>query len=104
MLGTKWPSITSIWIQSAPASSTARTPSPSLAKSAERMDGEIRSGRVMSDVLAEGDGGVGHAVGEAPFIVIPGEHAHERTVHDLGLIHVECGRIGIVGEVDRDIG
>ena len=43
-LGTKWPSITSTWIQSAPASSTARTSSPSRAKSAERMEGAMRTG------------------------------------------------------------
>src|SRR3954470_17388949 len=47
MLGTKWPSITSTWIQSAPAWSTARTSSPSLAKSAARIDGAMASGRVM---------------------------------------------------------
>src|SRR6201999_3034395 len=45
MLGTKWPSITSRWIQSAPAASTARTSSPSLAKSEARIDGAITSGR-----------------------------------------------------------
>ena len=46
-LGTKWPSITSIWIQSAPAASIARTSSPSRAKSADRIEGEM-SGRVMA--------------------------------------------------------
>ena len=46
MLGTKWPSITSTWIQSAPAASTARTSSPSLAKSAARIDGAMSSGRI----------------------------------------------------------
>ncbi len=45
MLGTKWPSITSTWIQSAPAASTARTSSPSRAKSAARIDGAISRGR-----------------------------------------------------------
>src|SRR5216683_4708307 len=45
MLGTKWPSITSRWIQSAPAWSTARTSSPSLAKSDARIDGAITRGR-----------------------------------------------------------
>src|SRR4029079_13516292 len=40
-LGTKWPSMTSMWIQSAPASSIARTSSPSLAKSAERIEGAM---------------------------------------------------------------
>ncbi len=41
MLGTKCPSMTSTWIQSQPAASTARTSSPSLAKSAERIDGAM---------------------------------------------------------------
>src|SRR5689334_6960521 len=45
MLGTKCPSITSRWIQSAPAVSTARTSSPSLAKSAARIDGAMTRGR-----------------------------------------------------------
>jgi hypothetical protein len=39
------PSITSRWIQSAPAASTARTSSPSLAKSAARIDGAMTRGR-----------------------------------------------------------
>src|SRR3954471_9308765 len=43
-LGTKWPSMTSTWIQSAPASSTARTSSPSRAKSADRIEGAMRTG------------------------------------------------------------
>src|SRR6187551_991284 len=46
MLGTKCPSMTSTWIQSAPADSTVRISSPSLAKSAERMDGATMSGRI----------------------------------------------------------
>src|ERR1700692_2176298 len=45
MLGTKWPSITSRWIQSAPAASTARTSSPSLEKSEARIDGAMTRGR-----------------------------------------------------------
>src|SRR6185436_1743766 len=45
ILGTKCPSMTSTWIQSAPAASTARTSSPSLAKSADRIDGAIIKGR-----------------------------------------------------------
>src|SRR6516165_1308828 len=39
MLGTKRPSMTSTWIQSAPAASTARTSSPSRVKSADSTDG-----------------------------------------------------------------
>src|SRR5580698_3128607 len=41
MFGTKRPSITSTWIQSAPAASTARTSSASRPKSAERIEGAI---------------------------------------------------------------
>jgi hypothetical protein len=39
MLGTKWPSITSMWIWSAPALSTASISAPSLAKSLARIEG-----------------------------------------------------------------
>src|ERR1700751_1341696 len=42
MFGTKRPSMTSTWIQSAPAASTARTSSPRRAKSAESTEGAIR--------------------------------------------------------------
>jgi hypothetical protein len=45
MFGTKWPSITSKWITSAPAASPARTSSPSRAKSADRIDGAILTRR-----------------------------------------------------------
>src|ERR1700686_3199396 len=45
MFGTKCPSITSRWIQSAPAASTARTSSPSLEKSEARIDGAMTRGR-----------------------------------------------------------
>src|SRR6185312_4925124 len=48
ILGTKCPSITSRWIQSAPAASTARTSSPNLAKSAARIDGAMISGRIFA--------------------------------------------------------
>ena len=47
MLGTKCPSITSRWIQSAPAASTARTSSPSFEKSEARIEGAMKSGRGM---------------------------------------------------------
>ena len=55
-----------------------------------------------SDQLAHRDGGVGHAVREAPFIVVPAHHAHEIAVHHLGLIEREARRRRIVVEVDRD--
>mmetsp|Transcript_100081 Transcript_100081/g.266009 ORF Transcript_100081/g.266009 Transcript_100081/m.266009 type:complete len:220 (+) Transcript_100081:396-1055(+) len=41
MLGTKRPSMTSTWTQSAPAFRTSSTSWPSLEKSAERIEGEI---------------------------------------------------------------
>ena len=47
MFGTKWPSMTSRWIQSAPAAVTSRTSSPSLAKSAARIEGAMRMGSVI---------------------------------------------------------
>src|SRR6185369_6726514 len=49
MLGTKCPSITSRWIQSAPAASTARTSSPSLEKSDAKIDGAMTRGRGVKD-------------------------------------------------------
>src|ERR1700755_1514485 len=45
MFGTKCPSITSRWIQSAPAASTARTSSPSLEKSDAKIDVAMTRGR-----------------------------------------------------------
>ena len=42
--------------------------------------------------LAHGDGGVGHAVGEAPFIVVPREHRHEGAVENLGLVDARRSR------------
>src|SRR5215212_7842371 len=54
MFGTKCPSITSTWIQSPPAWSTARTSSPSRAKSAERIEGAMRRGRVMGRGVTRG--------------------------------------------------
>ncbi len=42
-IGDIMPSITSTWIQSAPAASTARTSSPSRAKSADKMEGAMRT-------------------------------------------------------------
>src|SRR5262245_25066737 len=47
MFGTNIPSMTSTWSQSAPAASTAAISSPSLAKSAERIDGATRTGDVI---------------------------------------------------------
>src|SRR5690348_1861835 len=42
-----------------------------------------------SSQLAHGDGSVSHAVGEAPLVVVPGEHAHEALIDHLGLLEIE---------------
>src|ERR1700730_15194567 len=47
MLGTKRPSMTSTWIQSAPATSTALTSSPSRPKSADRIEGATMTERLI---------------------------------------------------------
>src|SRR5687768_7565038 len=52
MLGTKWPSMTSTWTQSAPAASMARTSSPRRAKSDARMDGAMMTGLAMPSLSA----------------------------------------------------
>lgn len=55
-----------------------------------------------SDRLGEGDCRVGHAVGEAPFVVVPGEDTDEVAFHDLGLVEREDRRVAVVVEVAGD--
>src|SRR5216684_7000650 len=57
-----------------------------------------------SEQLPHRHGGIGHAVGETPFIVVPGHHPYQRPVQHLGLVHVEGGRMRVVVEVDGDVG
>src|SRR5690606_15811972 len=97
-LGTKWPSMTSTWIQSAPACSAARTCSPRRVKSAERIEGAIFRG--MSDG--------GASPGKDAYLVVGGDHhvigqAHEEPVLDdpraIVELPLERGRIvDAVGE------
>src|SRR5271166_3561541 len=56
-----------------------------------------------SDELRQRDGGVGHAVREAPFVVVPGQDAHEGSVDDPGLVEVEDRRTVVVVEVHRNV-
>src|SRR5258708_11400939 len=56
-----------------------------------------------SDQLAHRHGGVGHAVGEAPFVVVPAENADQRSALHLGLVEGEGRGMRIVVEVDRDV-
>src|ERR1700689_1731612 len=41
--------------------------------------------KVSSAQLAHRDGGIDHAVGEAPFIVVPRQDPHQRAAHDFCL-------------------
>ena len=51
---------------------------------AKRARGSIGSRWCVSySSLPMADGGVGHAVGEAPLVVVPGQHAHQPAVDDL---------------------
>ena len=52
-----------------------------------------------SEQLAHGNGRVGHAVREAPFIVVPGQDADEVAVDHLGLVHVEDRGMAVVVEI-----
>ena len=66
MFGTKWPSITSTWIRSAPPRSAAATASPSAAKSAESSDGAIWSGRPLHQRLTSSEIGSPGAIWNPP--------------------------------------
>src|SRR5580692_6323911 len=64
----------------------------------------LRSDDVRSGELAHRDRGVDHAIGEAPLVVIPRHHAHQRAVQHLGLVHVENAGVRVVIEVAGDVG
>src|SRR5579863_1854181 len=57
-----------------------------------------------SGELAHRHRGVDHAIGEAPLIIVPRHHPHQRAVDDLGLVDVENARMRVVVEVARHIG
>src|SRR5215467_13990391 len=57
-----------------------------------------------SDQFPHRNRGVDHAVGEAPFVVVPRHHPHQRAIHHLGLVHGEHGRVRIVVEIAGDVG
>src|SRR5438270_1575065 len=55
-----------------------------------------------SPQLTHRDGRIGHAVGESPFVIVPGQDPHEAALDDLRLAQIE-GRAGwIMVEVARD--
>src|SRR5436309_2775189 len=78
---------------------------PSRNDGSARMPG-TRPGMTTSGILQQlpdSHRSVGHAVGETPFIVVPGHHPHQRAVLHLGLVLMERGRVRVVVEVDRDV-
>src|SRR5579883_1785360 len=85
ILGTKWPSIMSIWMRAAPASVAARTCSPSRVKSAERMDGTIPTMYLRSCMICASQLGGGGAIEH------PG-HFAVRGTHDLSGVFVRLVR------------
>src|SRR5258706_428533 len=52
--------------------------------------------------LVQGDRDVEHAVGEAPLVVVPARHLHERAARDLGQQRVDDRAGGVVVEVRGD--
>src|SRR4029077_15248910 len=76
-------------------------PSPDLLRKSTSPYGR---GDSSLQLLSHRHGGVGHAVGETPLVVIPGHHPHQRAVLHLGLVHVERRGMRVVVEVDRDVG
>src|SRR5688572_26693888 len=84
---------------SAPAAAAMRASSRSRARKAARW---FTSPEGASPQLAERGGGVAHAVGEAPLVVVPGQHAREPALDDLRLLDIEGGAGRVVVEVGGD--
>jgi hypothetical protein len=55
------------------------------------------------DEFTHRNGCVAHAIGEAPFIIIPGQDRAECAIHNFGLIHVENRGMRIMVEINRDV-
>src|SRR6188768_1813742 len=98
MLGTKWPSITSTWIQSAPAASIARISSPSLEKSDARIDGAIKSGRIKAS--GRGSSNTRRCGGQRAALTSPQpprqwlEHERQKVNRKLREAEIEPGHFG----------
>src|SRR6516164_6901023 len=54
--------------------------------------------------LAHCHRGIDHPIGEAPLVIVPRHHAHQRAVDHLGLIDMEDRRVRIVVEIGGDVG
>src|SRR4051812_26149565 len=110
MFGTKWPSITSTWIQSAPAASIARTSSPRRAKSAERIEGAIRTGCCMTDSLACGSRAASYSGGaaqsgdeEAITTAFVCEHPGQRPDPPTLMRRDALGQLLVAHRIDREL-
>src|SRR5947209_10779052 len=90
------------------ASSSVRNMSEACARGHanrnQRNGRALIAGQVSSDQLAHRNRGVDHPVGEAPFVVVPRHHPHQRAVHHLGLVDREHRRVRIVVEIAGDVG
>ncbi len=69
---------------------------------AQAGDGDVVEGLGCHLEGPEQGSGVGHAVGKAPFVVVPAHDAGQRAVHHCGLGGVEGAGIGDVVEVGTD--
>ena len=77
----------------------AGPPGPRLNRPGAR---RTRVGNASLFRVHEGDGGVEHPVGEAPFVVVPGADLHERAFGHLGERPVEDRRGGACWWYDKD--
>src|SRR5690606_28154867 len=85
------------------AASSPKTVPIEWSRSGLRWSPVPRRARSMNSAeLAHRHGGVGHAVGEAPSVVVPGKHAHELALDHLGLLQVEGRARRVVVEVGAD--
>ena len=94
-LGTNWPSITSHWMRSTPASSSAATSSPSRAKSAGSTLGAISIGRVSGTSAGYG-AGPAPAVGSAGWRLASVLTIERVVAGGAGLAHGDDGRVVFV--------
>src|SRR6266851_517540 len=97
MLGTKRPSMTSTWIQSAPAASTARTSSPKRVKSADRTEGATRMAAAIALTLAR------RCPVDEPDELADGVDARRRHVAAAGTDRLEDRRLLLARHQERDL-
>src|SRR3954447_15887925 len=100
--GTKRPSITSHWMRSTPASSSAAISSPKRAKSAGRTEGAISIGRITTTIVTQSVAAGGDAVGrddDGRVVFVTGALPGERVLVEIDEEHARYAR-GHVVEID----